>query len=425
MLSKEIRDTMRICMISSYPPAKDGVAHYCNKLCEAITQEDTESQVLVLSNNSSPFQNRRLEVIKAWTSDSIEYPFRILRTVSKWKPEVIHIQHEYWLFGRDFHSISFILLLLLLGFVNRPVFVTMHQIVPREELTSSFFQKRNSKRFTTVKTVYKILYDRLIERLSSAIIVHLQIAKRILVNDYSFAENRIHVIPHGISIDVENTSLTDSMAKDLLNLQDKRVLLFFGEIRRGKGLEFVIKAMPRITALYPNCVCLIAGQFNPNSSPESRDYLKELEALSRNLKLEEKVIFKAQFIPDSDIPIYFAAADVVLLPYSEDGFIYASGPLSLALGFSKPIAATRIRRFLEDLVDNKNAILFRPDDPDELADAANRILGDRQLSLALSENTKSALRGRNWRDVALKTLTLYGQIQSYDAKKHIEIQLSS
>ena len=400
------RPEMRVGIISSYPPAKDGVSHYCVELSQAMVSVCSKLLILVLSNENHTCQKNRLKVKKVWSENSIFHPFRVFRVVASWKPEVIHVQHEYSLYGRGIYSITFPLLLLFLHFLNRPIIITMHHAIPREELTSVFFYGHDYGRyFATIKALYVTMYTKLIGLLSSKIIVHLKAAKNILVEDYGFKKNNVLVIPHALYVYSGNFSLNETRAKEYLNVQNKKILLFFGEIRRGKGLEYAIKAMPKISAKNPQSLFLIAGRV----SPENRSYLQELIALSGSLKLKGKVVYRAEFIADDHVPYYFAAADIILLPYTKDEIILASGPLSTAVAFSKPIVATRIRSFA-DLKDGENALLVPPADSDNLANAVNTLLNDNELGHTLSEGTKSIAQGRTWEDIALKTLTLYKQV---------------
>jgi len=397
---------IRVCIISSYPPAKDGVAHYCVKLSQAMVSVSSKLLILVLSNENNVWQDHRLKVEKVWSENSIFYPFRVFRVMAEWKPEVIHVQHEYSLYGRGIYSITFPLLLLILQFLKRPVVVTMHHAIPREELSSVFFHKHNYGRyFTTIKGFYVTMYTKLIGLLSSKIIVHLKVAKNMLMEDYAFKKNKVLVLPHGLYTYSGKISVNKTQAKEYLDVQNQKVVLFFGEIRRGKGLEYAIKAMPKISAKNPQSVFVIAGRV----SPENRSYLEELKDLSESLGLEGKVIHRAQFIADGHVPYYFAAADIVLLPYTKDEIVAASGPLSTALAYSKPIVATRIKSFT-DLKDRENALLVPPADSDNLANAVNTLLNDNELRRMLSEGTKSIVNGKTWEDIALKTLTLYKQV---------------
>lgn len=394
---------MRVCMISSCPPAKDAVSSYCSELTEALLLLSRKLQILVLSNESCDNQNGRFMVKKAWSSREILYPYKVFRVTANWKPNIVHIQHEYQLFGRGIYTVNFVFLLLILRLLSIPVIITMHQVLPRRGLTPCFFQSHKYNRFLSVMTKsYVIIYTKLVDILSSKIIVHLEIAKNTLIEDYNFGKEKVQVIPHGLYVYAEEIAVTKSQAKRALQVENKKVLLSFGEIRKGKGLECIVKAMPRISAENPNSVVIIAGHL----SLENKSYLKELVTLSRCLNQRERVIFAGQYITDNQISTYFKAADVVLLPYTDDGIIAASGPLSTALAYSKPIVATTLNRFA-DLKHGVNALLVQPADPDSLADAIDMLLKNAKLRHTLSEGTKSIVQGRSWSDVASRTLLLY------------------
>jgi len=402
-------------MISSYPPALDGVSSYCFKLCRALLTESKAIQILVLSNEQSDKSERgcRFSVVKAWSRGAFLNPLRAFRALIRWGPEVIHCQHEYWLYGRNVYSITFPLLLLILRILGRPIVITMHCVIPTEELTSGFFRRHNlGEHLTVVKKFYIILYTKLIGFLVTKIIVHLTTARCILVSEYGFKEEKVLVISHGIDRYTENPDIMKQRSKESLGVQDKRVLLFFGQVRRGKGLEFAIKAMPRIIAENSESILMIIGYYNLSVSPESIGYLEELMSLSKSLGLERRVIFGGHNIPDEKIPLYFSAADVFIFPYTEDEIVAASGPLSTALAFFKPIVATRIRRFMDCLKDGENALLIQPFDPDSLAHAVNSLLENKELSCRLCENVKSTVWGKSWEDIASMTLTLYNNLRS-------------
>lgn len=407
----------RVCMISSYPPSKDAVAAYCSKLSEALLLASDKVRIQILSQDNCECRNGRFSVVKAWGSKSILYPYRIFRLAVRWKPRILHIQHEYQLFGRGIYTVNFVFLLSILRLLRIPVIITMHQVLPRKELTSNFFQGHNyNKYFSVMVKSYIVVYTKLVGLLSSRVIVHLEIARKILLTDYDFKEETIQVVPHGLYIYAEDTSRTKLQAKQALGVQSKKVLLTFGEIRRGKGLEYIVKAMPKISAMNPNSVVIIAGIV----SPENRSYLEELVTLSRSLDLGDKVIWAGRYIADDQISTYFKAADIVLLPYTDEGIIAASGPLSTALAYSKPIVVSRLYRFA-DLQHGVNALLVQPADPDSLADAANTLLKDARLSHRLSEGTKLVAQGRSWMDVALTTLNLY---ESACNESHGELRVS-
>lgn len=122
---------MRICILTSYPPSVDGVSTYSAKLCAAMLSLSNDLEILVVSNEYSDLRvNPRLKVVKGWKRGSFLYPLKTLRIVIAWRPELVHCQHEYWLYGRSVYSITFPMLLFGLRMLSKPILVTMHHVVP-------------------------------------------------------------------------------------------------------------------------------------------------------------------------------------------------------------------------------------------------------------------------------------------------------
>ncbi|RIJ34127.1 glycosyltransferase [Pontibacter oryzae] len=109
-------------------------------------------------------------------------------------------------------------------------------------------------------------------------------------------------------------------------------LLFFGFIRAYKGLDLLLQAMadPQLQAL-PNLKLIIAGEFYEDASP----YLEQI----KQLKLEDKLILRTDFIPNAEVRHYFCAADLVVQPYKH---ATQSGVTQVAYHFDKPMIVTNV-----------------------------------------------------------------------------------
>jgi len=398
---------MNVCIISSYPPPAMGIATYTSKLCSALASHGIK--VTVFSNTVN-FQGGKVTVIRAWNGDSLAYPLELFRQVASRNFDVIHIQHEYWLYGRGIYTVTFPLVLMILRVLRRPTIITVHCVLPRVELTERFFGKHGlGGGFLSIRRMSVLLYTKLMSLLSSGVVVHSEAARSILVNDYGFDAGKMLVIPHGVDDFEGNPCLNRDEAKRKLGFSSSPILLVFGEIRRGKGIEHAIKAMPRVLDAYPSSLLVVAGTYDPNLSPESGGYLEEITALSKIMKLDSNVAFRTN-IPEDHIPTYFEAADITLFPYTEDEVVAASGPLSTSIAFGKPIIASNVKRFRDVLKDGENSMLVPPADATSLAGAINAMLGSRELMRKLSQGARLAARGRSWENVALKTLNLYDEL---------------
>lgn len=135
------------------------------------------------------------------------------------------------------------------------------------------------------------------------------------------------------------------------------VLLFFGFVRKYKGLHTLIEALPRVLR-ETNATLLVVGEF----WDDKRYYLEEMSRLG----ISDHVVIVDRYVPDSELATYFLAADLVVQPY-----LSASGSAvcQLAYGFGRPVVATRVGSLPEVVRDGENGRLVAPGAPDDLAAA--------------------------------------------------------
>jgi len=178
---------------------------------------------------------------------------------------------------------------------------------------------------------------------------------------------------------------------------NSRVLLFFGYIRKYKGLDLLLEAMPEVLKTHPGTVLIIAG--------ETKEDFRGYERMMSDLHISHAIVRQIQYIPIEHIPRYFIASDVVVMPYRN---IHQSGIVHLAFAFRKPVIATKVGGLPEVVREGKNGFLVPKNDVHALARATARALSDlpmleRMGAYAFSESSKSL----SWNDIAEKAATLY------------------
>jgi glycosyltransferase involved in cell wall biosynthesis len=139
------------------------------------------------------------------------------------------------------------------------------------------------------------------------------------------------------------------------------VVLFFGLVRRYKGLADLLRAMPLILAARP-CTLVVAGEFYEPRQP--------YEALARELGIAAQVRLLDGYVPNEEVGVYFSAADVVVAPYRSGT---QSGVVALAQRFRRPVVASRVGGLPDMIVDGVSGLTVPPGDPDSLARAVLRI----------------------------------------------------
>lgn len=178
-----------------------------------------------------------------------------------------------------------------------------------------------------------------------------------------------------------DSNLDVESVKDKLGLR-KYVFLFFGFIRKYKGLHYAIEAFAKISSKYPNASLLIVGESFWETVDKSKwtnkckrflfdlartillrkgdseqDY-RPLE-LIKTLGLEDSVVVVNEFVPNEDVNIYFQASDVVVNFYE---YATPSGVESIAYNFNKAILATNVGHFKYAIIDGENGYLAEADD---------------------------------------------------------------
>lgn len=398
---------LKIGLVSSFPPAKCGVANYSAKLVEALNNFVDLRNVFVFAE----ITDYQLEIgspaniVRVWRRNSSRCFLSIFGHAMSKRVDIVHIQHEYLLYGGPYHSGFFPMLPLLLRLFGKKVVITMHSVVPRFFLKRSFFEKYGAgQKLFALKRLFAIAMTRLSVIFSSRVIVHTEVAKNTLTKDYGATAEKIQVIPLGI--DLHSFRYTRKDAKRRLGLDGVDVLLFFGFIHPGKGVENAFRALPKILKKYPNTKLIVAGTCHRNLNSKGRAYINYLERLSESLQLKHSVQFTNEFVPDNDVPLYFAAADICILPYTEQGIVGASAVLSMAASYGKPVVASKIYRF-SDVVDGENGLLVPCGDVDALAEAVIDLLSDPSLQKKISQRLRRLARRNDWKNVSRSTLALY------------------
>jgi glycosyltransferase involved in cell wall biosynthesis len=153
------------------------------------------------------------------------------------------------------------------------------------------------------------------------------------------------------------------LKKDLDFDEDSLVLLFFGYVRKYKGLDILIEAFPKILSSNQKARLLVVGEFYDNP----QDYFD----LVKKLNIEDKVKVINQFVPNEDVAKYYQAADLVILPYRS---ATQSGILNVAYGFNKPVIVTDVGGLAEFVEEGKTGFVVHPNSPEAIANGVEKFL---------------------------------------------------
>ena len=141
---------------------------------------------------------------------------------------------------------------------------------------------------------------------------------------------------------------------------NKKLLLFFGFIREYKGLKYLIQAMPEIVNKMEDCELLVVGDF------ANEEEKAEYELLIRECGVQNQIKIYGGYIPDKEVEKFFAASDLVVLPYIS---ATQSGIVQIAYGFEKPVVVTNVGGLPDVVTDGKTGYVIEAEKPKQLADA--------------------------------------------------------
>lgn len=245
--------------------------------------------------------------------------------------DVLCVQHEFGIYGGTAGSH----LLALLKEVRMPVVTTLHTILREPN-----------------KAQRRVMEE--LARCSDRLVVMAQHGAQILEEVYGVPLSKVDVIPHGIP-DVPFKD--SSFFKSQFGVEGRRVLLTFGLISPGKGIEYVIEALPEIVREHPNVVYLVLGATHPHLlATEGERYRISLERLARDRGVKENVIFYNRFVSVDDLKEFIGATDIYLTPYLNPAQV-TSGTLAYVFGAGKAVVSTPYWHAQELLADGRGVLV--------------------------------------------------------------------
>lgn len=312
------------------------------------------------------------------------YYGRLIRYALSARPRVFHI-----LWNNKFEVFDRTLLMLYYKVLGKRLTITVHNVNAGA---------RDANDTALNRLTLGIQY-----RLADHIFVHTKRMKNELVRDFRVCESRVSVIPFGINNAVPCTDLTADEARRRLGLSSgDRTLLFFGNIAPYKGLEYLVDAFHHVAAR-GNYRLVIAGR----PRPDADDYWNALRTTIDADVRAGRIITRIEFVPDVETEVYFKAADVVVLPYTE---IFQSGVLFLGYSFGLPVIAADVGSMREDIIEGKTGFVFAKKDSASLATAIESYFAS-DVYACLRERRQEirdyATRRHSWDTVSQMTTSVY------------------
>ena len=275
-------------------------------------------------------------------------------------------------------------------------------------LDAVLIRKLRSKGWRVIYTAHDVVSEldqpfrrwafRRIYREVDAVIVHTPRLARKLRDDSGDVLRKVHDIPEGVSTFPLSPDLDQKGARRVLGLDASGpLLLFFGMIKRYKGVEYLLRAWPLVAKEFPNARLLIAG--------EAMLPVRPFRRLIATLKIEDSVVLRVGYVPRSEAQYFFCAADAVVLPYLQ---ISTSSIVPLAYRFARPVIATSAGGLPEIVRDGETGYLVPPGSEALLSEAICRGFRDPESLAGMGAHGREWFETkRGWDEVALQTIALY------------------
>ena len=337
----------KIAFLGTYTPRRCGIATFTNDLLQAVSGAAPSAELQVVAMGSPDAYPPEVK-LSLPEDDPARYR-RAGEQLNRSGIDLLCVQHEFGIFGGPAGSY----LIPMLRELKMPVVTTFHSLLRSPDVAQ------------------RKVMDELVKR-SQRLVVMAEHGAEILKEVYRADSKRIDVIPHGIP---DFTFAETAPAKEELGFTGREVMLTFGLLGPGKGIEYAIRSLPEITARHPEILYVVLGATHPNLvAREGERYREGLLDLARELGVSDNLYFENRYVPMQDLKRYMAAADIYLTPYPNEAQI-TSGTLAQAFGAGKAVVSTPYWH-AKELLGDGGGILVPSRNSAAIAVAVNALLDD-------------------------------------------------
>lgn len=356
----------KIVLIGPVFPYRGGISHYTGLMYRELSKKHEVEMIsykmqypkILFRKEQCNYENDSFKIEKTNFMLNTANPINIIRTakyIKKQKPDMVILQ--WW---HPYFAPCYFLLAKFMGKQN--LTFVCHNVFPHER----FPFDKNLTRLTLKKGEHFIVHAKEEE----------EELKQIMQNP------DCQVTPHPSYNAFCFEHMTKTQAREKLGLlPQEKVLLFFGFVRPYKGLQYLISAMPKIKEALSDAKLLIVGEFG--SEKDKTAYLEQIGDFA------DCIWVKDGYTPDRDVEQYFAACDMVVLPYES---ATQSGIVQIAYGFERPVVVTDVGGLPDVVADNRTGYVVTPRDKTALAEAVIRYFVEGKEAEFVKNITEEAYR---------------------------------
>ncbi|MFA6981850.1 MAG: glycosyltransferase family 4 protein [Patescibacteria group bacterium] len=395
----------KIAIVSTIQPE----THYTRYLYKGLKQANVSVFLLVddIPENFEYVRNLKDKNVVVLWKKGITLPLKILFFALRKHLKVIHLQHEFNMYGGIVGVPFFLLTLALLKCFGKKIAITSHAVINSNDVDEDFLEVFALSKYKGAKKMIKYAFYwffKLMGLLADIIIVHSQFTKDVYKATYRISDEKVVVIPIGITSDAQKAGAACtvvSTAAWMNSIESKRIILFFGYLLHRKGIDLLIDAYADLyeQGKLDDSVLVLAG----GSLSNQQEYVEYLKELARKREVEKNVVFTG-FLNEKEISYLYSRSEFVVLPYTHS--VSSSMPLSLAFQFSKPVIVSDIGTLRDEVEEGVNGLFFENKDRNDLKDKIRLLYSDTNLLNRLKLGTQSEVYKRSWVNVAKTTHSL-------------------
>lgn len=374
-----------LALVGGFTPRRCGIATFTADIRASLKEAEPDLQIDVYAMTPGRSHITFDAAVSATITDGEPQSYiDAAYQIDKSGADVVWLQHEFGLFGGPAGD----MVLELVDRIAAPLIITLHTVLAKPDAD----QMRVMKRLIAHASKIVIMSERSRELLGSV---------------YGADSKQIALIPHGVP---DRPFGRSAQFKSAFGFEGRDVLLTFGLLSPGKGIEAVIAAMPAIIAEHPRLLYCIAGATHPNLlAVEGEAYRDRLKALARSLGVEDHIHWLDTFL-DTDVLLdLIEAADIYVTPYT-GADQSTSGTLSYAMALGKAVVSTPYVHALELLSDDHGIIVPFNDSP-AIATEIIGLLNDSNRRVGLQQRAYSRNRDMIWPVFATRCLDIINAVR--------------
>lgn len=362
--------TTHLALIGNFLPRKCGIATYTTDTWTALRRRFPEMRVEVYAmDDQSARHDYPAQVVRAIPQNDRRAYLDAAQAIETSGAQALWLQHEYGIYGGPAGE----LILALLDRVSLPLIVTLHTVLEAPDPD----QRR--------------VLEALLKR-AARVVVMAERGREILMRVYGADPRKIVMIPHGVP---DRALVEPETMKARFGWQGRKVVLTFGLLAPGKGIETLIEALPAIVAAQPRTLYVLAGASHPHLvAHEGEAYRDRLKALATERGVAANISYVDRFLETEDLLDQLQAADVYVTPYTNPAQI-TSGTLSYAIGVGKAVVSTPYVHASEILADDHGRLVPFGDSA-AMAEAITSLFADDGARRRLSQRAYTRGRTMIW-----------------------------